>query len=819
MVIATPLTHPHPAASNQEGGRLVSTSGRTLPLEKTELRAESGGGIARTILVQHFRNPYPEALRVTYKLPLPADGAVSGFSFQVGDEVVEGEVDRKQEARARFERALVEGRTAALVEEERSSLFTQQVGNIPPGEGVICQTTVDHPLRWLLEGAWEYRFPTVVGARYMGSAVQTPDAKKLAIDVSEEKMAARLSLSLSITDSITNKARLESPSHAVELAEAEHEQVVSFRKGTPVRLDRDVVVRWPVAKLEVGIQLGVMRRENDGKEEGFGLLTIVPPSPESKTPPVPRDLIFLIDTSGSMSGQPLRQATSIAASMIDTLHDEDQIELIEFSNSPRAYKSKPVVATPQNRKDAIRWLKALRASGSTEMESALRKAIDPLRKGAQRQVVLITDGYIGFEERIVKYVLDELPRSCRVHAVGVGSAVNRTLTQGVARAGGGVEVVLGIDEDVEGPASRLLARTADPVVIELDVRGPGVTQVVPVRLPDLFAGSPSLIPVRLDAQGGEIVVRGRSADGNFEARLPFDPIAAGQGSGAFAKLFAREWVEDLEAYRMVANQPEDTDQQIEAVGLEFQISTRKTSWVAVSRTRRVAEDIGQRTEEVPQEIPHGVSIAGFGLRSASGPTGGAAPKKSEFFSRSRSTPERASRGRAFLPPAELGDVDEESSDSLSSREVADAGVDAFESLESVGAPALGEVTGESLSPFQDEDEGRSELPTDSPPPPAPGSAPAPKSSATFGAVTSQVSKLSEERTKLEAPIPASRATMSGRAASSGRSKRNAALLLLLLALVVLIGWLIGRAFSVPEAPARSEVPRQIESAPSGVETK
>lgn len=776
MVIATPLSHPQPAPS-QEGGRLVSTSGRTLPLERTEIRAEGGGGLARTVLVQHFRNPHPEALRVTYKLPLPADGAVGGFSFRIGDELVEGEVDRKQAARERFERALVEGRTAALVEQERSSLFTQEVGNIPPGETVICEIIVDHPLKWLSEGAWEYRFPTVVGARYMGSSAQTPDAGRLAVDVSREKMEPRLQLELRVTDEITRPSALESPSHAVELTPAAEHQVVAFRRGAPVRLDRDVVVRWPVAKLEVGVQLAVMRRPGDAKEEGFGLLTIVPPAPEAQARPVARDLIFLIDTSGSMSGRPLEQATSIAAAMIDTLHDEDQLEIIEFSSAPRAYQGAPIRATAQNKKDAIRWLRALRASGSTEMESAIRRAIDPLRKGSQRQVVLITDGYIGFEERIVKYVLDELPRSCRVHTVGVGSAVNRTLTQGVARAGGGVEVVLGVDEDVERPAARLLARTADPVVIELDVRGPGLTQVVPVRLPDLYAGAPALIPVRLDAQGGEVVVRGRTADGPFEARVPFDAIGLGSGSGALAKLFAREWVEDLETYRMIANDPNDTDDQIEAVGLEFRIATRKTSWVAVSRERRVAEGMDRRTEEMPQEVPHGVSIAGFGLRAAAAPMMTRAGVMPAGAARSvasvRPAPSRERAKRAEPPEFDaLGGMDAEEQAAPLSAELADEG-EAFD----------GAATGETLSPFSVADAERfAKL---SPPPP-PSSAPAEfLERATAGAPLSG------------APRPAAPASRA----------RRLLLLALFLAAAVLLGWLLARAFggaAAPSEPARSK---------------
>src|SRR5688572_18505357 len=143
------------------GGRLVSADGRQLPLLSTGLRAEARGGLCRVVLEQRFQNPYAEPLSVTYQMPLPADGAVSGYAFVLGDKRIAGEVDRKAAARERFERAIIEGRTAGIVEQDRSSLFTQELGNLPPGAPLTAELTIDQKLGWLPEGAWEWRFPTV----------------------------------------------------------------------------------------------------------------------------------------------------------------------------------------------------------------------------------------------------------------------------------------------------------------------------------------------------------------------------------------------------------------------------------------------------------------------------------------------------------------------------------------------------------------------------------------------------------------------------------------------------------------------------------
>ena len=165
-----PRVQPAPSPSSPaSGGRLVATDGRPLPLLGAALRVEARGGLARVVLEQRFRNPHAEPLHVTYLLPLPVDGAVSGFGFRIGERRVVGEVDRRAAARERFEEAILEGRTAALLEQDRSSLFTQELGNIPPGAEVLAELTIDQRLRWLDAGAWEWRFPTVVAPRYLGA--------------------------------------------------------------------------------------------------------------------------------------------------------------------------------------------------------------------------------------------------------------------------------------------------------------------------------------------------------------------------------------------------------------------------------------------------------------------------------------------------------------------------------------------------------------------------------------------------------------------------------------------------------------------------
>jgi Ca-activated chloride channel family protein len=329
---------------------------------------------------------------------------------------------------------------------------------------------------------------------------------------------------------------------------------------------------------------------------------------------VPRDLIVLLDTSGSMSGEPLEQAKAVVRALIGRLDDADRLELIEFSTKPRRWKRGAVPATARARAEAIAWVDQLEASGATEMVSGILAALHATREGAQRQVILVTDGLIGFEERVVGEILRKLPPATRVHTVGVGSSVNRSLTAAAARAGRGVEVLIGVGEDAAPAIERLLARTSQPLVTELEISGPALQGHAPAALPDLFGGAPALVALRLRPEGGSLVVRGRRRGGVWEERLDVPATEAGSGCAAVPSLYARERVEDLEAI-VAAGKGSGVDAEIERLGLAFQIATRLTSWVAISEEPTV--DAGQpvRRERIPHELAQGISAEGVGLRS------------------------------------------------------------------------------------------------------------------------------------------------------------------------------------------------------------
>lgn len=597
-------------------GQLVTADGRSLPLQQTRLVVRAAGGLASVRLVQTFANPYREPLHVRYQLPLPADAAVGGFSFRLGDQVVHGVIDGKQRARERFEQAIASGRTAALLEQDRSSLFTQELGNLPPGTEVEATITLDQPLAWVDDG-WQWRFPTTVAPRYLGADGRVADAGQLAVDVVAPgtPLPARCELELLVADALTAGSLPASTSHTLQAVPAALGTRVAFAAaGGRVAMDRDVVVHWHTAAPAVGVSLQTVRLcEGPLVGQAFGLLTIVPPTNAFGAPRLARDLIVLLDISGSMQGAPLAQAQAVTEALVQSLGDEDRLELIAFASRPQPWKKRAERATAANKAAAVQWLRGLQAGGGTEMHEAILAALAATRDGVQRQVVVVTDGLIGFEQEIVAAIKNGLPAHSRVHVVGVGSATNRTLTRGASRAGRGIEVLLGVDDEPTAAAQRLLARTSAPLLDELVVDGSAVLERAPVALPDLFAGAPVRLLLRLHAAGGTVRVAAEGPGGAFAQQLVVPPLAEG-GDAAIARTFAREAVEDLEVELAAGADSGTIDARIEALGLAHGISTRRTSWVAITAEATVDPRAPQRRELVPQELPHGMSVAQLGLR-------------------------------------------------------------------------------------------------------------------------------------------------------------------------------------------------------------
>jgi Ca-activated chloride channel homolog len=580
------------APAAPKGAALVSVDGRTYPLQSARIAAEASGGIVRSTLVQSYRNPYDEALEVVYTMPLPADGAVVGYTMRLGERIVRGEVRPRSQARAKYEKALFEGRSAALLEQDRDDTFSQRLGSLPARMDAEITIEVLHPLGFVAgskaaPAQWEYRFPTVVSVRYQGQPGRVPDADRLDVDrAAAGEIPARIELTLDVTD------RDGIEGHRVE----------------SMPLDRDLVVRWPAAQAEVGARL-VEGPGLPGDSGRYGLITITPPAVPQVT--FSRDLTILIDASGSMSGAPIEWAKRVTRELLAGLAAHDRLEVIAFANRPANLTGGCVPATAASVAAAISEVDALSAGGSTEMAAAIIAALRPLRAESQRQVVLITDGQIGMENEVVRGVRDGLPASSRLHVVGVGAAPNRTLTARASRAGRGIECFVCGDHQVDAATRSIIAATARPVLTDLRLESAALHGVVPGRPRDLMAGQPVTMAVELADGGGRIHVSGNLAGAaeRWAWQIDVPPLEARKAASTvpIGALYGRETVADLE---MSGREEADL---VEKVAMRHRIVSSATSMVAIAEEPSVDPRQPRRLVELPVEVPAFQSAAALGL--------------------------------------------------------------------------------------------------------------------------------------------------------------------------------------------------------------
>ncbi|HYK90763.1 MAG TPA: VIT domain-containing protein [Acidobacteriota bacterium] len=628
-----PSTSTIPITYSTGASGLVSVDGRTYPLKSARIAAHAEGGVASTTFTQTYTNPYAEPLEVLYTLPLPANGAVIGYTVRLGKRVIHGEVRRREEARREYQNALIEGRPAALLEQDRADTFTQKLGSLPPGEAAeveidVLQTLFFLPGEGKEQPRWEYRFPTVVGIRYEGGEGRVPDAARLDVDrAGGEGIPARLDASLFVADGPVERVQPNSPGHEITAANVDNGvRVVLSEKA---RLDRDLVVRWNAAQQEVGVRFveGKGLPCDDGR---YVLITLTPPCAVERG--FHRDLTVLIDASGSMSGTPLNRAKIVVEQLLRSLDPGDRFEILAFANDVRRLVLKPVEAGTLSVRDAIAKLDELQAGGSTEMTRAIVEALKPLRSDSQRQVVLVSDGYIGFEGEVIGEVMRRLAPGARLHVVGVGSAPNRTLTRGAARAGRGIEILVGDNDDACAASRRLLQATVRPVLTDLEIKGPALVSVVPERPQDVLTGQPIILIAETTGVGGWLEIHARQA-GSPQAWIRRVEIPAGahEADGCtkpamtplpVGALFGRGAIEDLELLLAASGRGEETEAlelRIENLGLRHGIASRRTSLVAISEDPTLDPKDPRRRERLAVELPAEVSAEGVGLMPAAMP--------------------------------------------------------------------------------------------------------------------------------------------------------------------------------------------------------
>jgi len=581
-------------------GSLTSEKG-VLPLKALDVKTRIDGLLVRTTVTQTFVNTLSEPLEATYIFPLPDRAAVTNFRMEVAGRIIEAALKERGEARREYDKAIESGQRAATTEEERSGVFTLRVGNLMPGEEAVLRLTVTGPLTYS-EGEATFRFPLVVAPRYIpgtplpgpsvGDGVEpdtdaVPDASRISPPVLLPGFPnpVGLSLTVEVHGGGLPIGEFRSSLHAVVVEEEVDAWKIAVQPGE--RLNRDFILRYRVGEKKVASSL-TLQPDADGKEGTFSL-TLVPPVEQARKQKA-RDIVFILDRSGSMGGWKMVAARRALARMVDTLTGRDRFTVYAFDNTvetpPSFGETALAQGTDRNRFRAVEFLAKIDSRGGTELAQPLDRAVNTLAgddSSRDRILVLVTDGQVGNEDQILR-ALGNKVKNLRIFTLGIDQAVNEGFLKRLALLGGGSCELVESEDRLDAVMDKVHRRIGTPLLTGLRLEAAGVKldphSVVPDRLPDLFAGTPLLIQGRFQgAAKGAITLQATDAAGRA-----WTESVAGERSdnAAVTSTWARGFVRSLEdRYAAGRGDSAKLEKQIVETSLRFGVLCRFTAFIAV----------------------------------------------------------------------------------------------------------------------------------------------------------------------------------------------------------------------------------------------
>ena len=610
------------------GGLLLETPDgyRSAPTLATDVDIVVTGLIARTRVTQRFSNPTKEWVEGIYVFPLPERSAVDSLEMRVGARRIEGRVEERARARATYQKAKEEGRKASLVEQERPNIFTTSIANLGPDEEVEVTITYQEDVHYD-SGRFELRFPMVVAPRYIpgeariegfagtgwsSNTSRVPDAARITPPVAPPvappeagqshpvRIRARLDAGFPLD-------QIESSSHPI-LVSAKPDHVYEIRlddRETPA--NADFLLAWqPI----VGASPAAALFHERWQGEDYALLMVLPPPPQvAQARLVSREIIIVIDTSGSMGGESIVQARRAVDFALGTLRPGDAFNVIRFDSRHQSLFEDSRPATLAALAEARHFVGALEAGGGTEMQPALEAALEPGRESrAVRQVIFVTDGAVGNEAELFALIGRKLDRS-RLYTVGIGSAPNSHFMKKAAESGRGTFTYIGRPEEVGAKMAALFSKLESPVLHDLSLEWDAAgAESWPARIPDVYVGEPVVVAARLPQGALRARFRGERDGEEIEVELPLEGGSDHQG---VARLWARRKVAALMDSLDEGASIDRVSVEVAALGVKHQLVTRWSSLVAVDVTPTAPIDVEPSTRAIPSLLPKGWDFLGL----------------------------------------------------------------------------------------------------------------------------------------------------------------------------------------------------------------
>jgi Ca-activated chloride channel family protein len=584
----------------------------SFPLKETNVTANITGLIADVYVSQSYANEGGKPINVSYVFPTSTRVAVHGMKIAIGDNMVIAQIKEREEARQEYEQAKGQGKNAALLEQERPNVFTMSVANIMPGD-VVCVELHYTELILAIGGAYEFVFPTVVAPRYSNQPADTapqtdqwvanPYLEEGSTTPSKYGITVNLSTGIPISS-------LNCKSHDVEV-NWDGESAAQITLSTPEKYagDRDYVLEYTLIGQDV--QCGLMLQAGD--TENYFMLMLQPPQRVQVDDKPPREYVFVLDVSGSMSGFPLDTAKELLTDFLDHLKETDRFNLVLFDNTSRQMSPNSLPATAENIKTAFDMIEREFGGGGTELLSAIELAVAiPMDKNVSRSVIVITDGEISAEQAVFDFIGNNLENT-NYFAFGIGSAVNRYLVEGIAKTGLGESFVATKPSEVPDIADNFRTYIESPVLADIAVTYAGFDayDVEPPNLPILFTQKPIALFGKYRGElTGIIRVTGKTGNSEYVQEIQLSETEPLETNTAIGLLWARKTVERLLDYKG-SSVSADVKQKAIEIGLKYSIMTPYTSFVAVLETIR-NHDGDSIDVDQPLPLPLGVSNLAVG---------------------------------------------------------------------------------------------------------------------------------------------------------------------------------------------------------------
>lgn len=606
----------------------------TCPLKHTSVDAKVSGYTARVTVKQIFRNPFKEKIEARYRFPLSHNSAVDEMVMKVGNRKIKGDIKPREQARQVYTTAKDDGKVAALLDQERTNIFTQSIANLESGNEVEVTIKYTEILNYK-DGAFQFVFPTVVGPRFQPyGSTESALVSQISSSGNESKhiFSAPLSLltggSTSVNTVTSGKRsghdisinvsvdaglpirKLSSPLHPIITHQPnQNSAMVSLRQAATIP-NRDFVLNINVAKER--ISSGYLATKQGA--EGYVTFMVMPPNVVKPAEIAPRELIFLIDCSGSQGGKPIQKTRETLKYVLDRLNSNDTFQIMTFSDNVETLFSKPETMTLLRKIQAQMFIDRITARGGTWMAPAVEAACSiPADENRLRIVSFMTDGFVGNDYEIIELV-KKLRGTSRWFPFGVGDSVNRTLIDRIAKEGGGESDFVFLDSSAEEIGKKFYDRIAAPVLTDVRIQagdGLELKEIYPREISDVWSQNPLFFTAKYSKSGeGKVYIdgfsRGRRVTQAIRVSLP-ERLAE---NSQISQIWAREKIEHLTSLdwmgaQMGVTTPGVKDEIIKTA-LAHHLLSQYTSFVAVDESGRTAGGASVSID-VPVELPQGMA--------------------------------------------------------------------------------------------------------------------------------------------------------------------------------------------------------------------